>query len=367
MEADTPARTAGSGHGARVRRFGRGSWRTPRLILAGKSALAAGLAWYLAPIIPFAEPEYSYYAPLGALVSMYPTFFDSARSGLQALAGLSLGVGLGLGAVLAVSLGVPGILGVAGVIGIGVALGGSPRWGVGRDWLPMAGLCVLVLTEGHGAEFSISYLVTMAFGVVTGVLVQWLVLPPLTVGEAQRAVAAARLALADGLTAVARVLEDPAGHPELDRRAAELARAVSGVSESVQHAHRSARANPRARRTARTASTELDAEAAGVERAGRHVLVMLELVAEGARGHTPSVSRAASRRLVPALRRCGEALGTAVDAPEHAARVAAAQRQVERCRNRTRRPLRTAEAGAGEALASSLSRALSAAVPRHTL
>lgn len=57
MEADTPARTAGSGHGARVRRFGRGSWRTPRLILAGKSALAAGLAWYLAPIIPFAEPE----------------------------------------------------------------------------------------------------------------------------------------------------------------------------------------------------------------------------------------------------------------------------------------------------------------------
>ncbi len=56
-----------------------------RLLLAAKTAVAAALAWYLAPFVPFAQSEYSYYAPLGVLVSMYPTVARSASSGVQAL------------------------------------------------------------------------------------------------------------------------------------------------------------------------------------------------------------------------------------------------------------------------------------------
>ncbi|MEH3089950.1 MAG: hypothetical protein PGN24_10270 [Microbacterium arborescens] len=77
----TAARTAGGE-----------AFAVSRLLLAGKAALAAAIAWYLAPLVPFAHDEYSYYAPLGVLVSMYPTIADSARAGLQAVAGLAIGI-----------------------------------------------------------------------------------------------------------------------------------------------------------------------------------------------------------------------------------------------------------------------------------
>ena len=53
----------------------------PRYLAApGGLAAAAVLAWYLAPLVPLASSEYSYYAPLGVLVSMYPTVARSAMT-----------------------------------------------------------------------------------------------------------------------------------------------------------------------------------------------------------------------------------------------------------------------------------------------
>ncbi len=92
--------------------FGRGS---ERLQLAGKAALAAGIAWSVAPFIPGPAANYPYYAPFGALICMYPTVAGSAKQGLQSLVGLAVGVGL---AFSLVSLGRPSPISVAVLIGV---------------------------------------------------------------------------------------------------------------------------------------------------------------------------------------------------------------------------------------------------------
>jgi hypothetical protein len=51
----------------------------PRLQLAAKAGLAAGLAFLIAPMMPGAAAQYPYYAPLGALVAMYENVAGSMR------------------------------------------------------------------------------------------------------------------------------------------------------------------------------------------------------------------------------------------------------------------------------------------------
>ncbi|MEQ7735821.1 hypothetical protein, partial [Escherichia coli] len=65
-----------------------------RLQLAAKAAVAAGIAFLIAPLMPGAAANYPYYAPLGALVAMYHNVAGSVRQGLEALAGLAVGIGI---------------------------------------------------------------------------------------------------------------------------------------------------------------------------------------------------------------------------------------------------------------------------------
>lgn len=65
--------------------------------------------------------HYSYYAPLGAVISMYPTLISSVRTGLQALLGLAVGAGL---AFCVLALGGPPVVGVALVVVVGVLMSG---------------------------------------------------------------------------------------------------------------------------------------------------------------------------------------------------------------------------------------------------
>jgi len=220
-----------------------------RLLLAAKTAAAAALAWYLAPFVPFAQSEYSYYAPLGVLVSMYPTVARSASSGIQAVTGLALGIALGLGSLAVVGAGVPRIVAVAVVILVGVLLAGVRALGVGRDWVAIAGLFVLLLGGADPDGYSSSYLMTMAFGVLVGVVVNLVVVPPLRVKRADDRLARLRDDLG---TALHRIAESLAGHdfdPEAaDRATAELMGTLTEVREEVDLADESRRYNPRGRR-----------------------------------------------------------------------------------------------------------------------
>lgn len=217
-----------------------------RLQLAAKAGLAAGLAFLVAPLMPGAAAEYPYYAPLGALVSMYHNVAGSVRQGLQALVGLAMGIGL---AFLLVNISDPSPLTVAIVMGLGVLLGGLPHLGTGRDWIPTAALLVLLVGGTNPDDFSFGYLIQMGVGVAVGIAVSVLILPPLHFNAAAASLGELRLALGRQLTDMGAALKEkwPPEHEEWSRRSDDLAAAARTVRHLVQEADASRTANPRRR------------------------------------------------------------------------------------------------------------------------
>ena len=231
-------RTAGSAVAAAV------LW--PRLQLALKAALAAGIAFAIAPFMPGSAADYPYYAPLGALVAMYENVAGSIRQGLQTLVGLAIGVGL---AFMLFSLGEPTPLTVAVVMGLGVILAGLPKIGSGRDWIPTAALLVL-LVGGHNPDtFSFGYLFQMGVGVTVGIVVNLLVFPPLHFRAAALSIAELRQALAQQLWDMGKALKEswPPEHEDWARRSDTLAAHARSVRLAVEKADASRQANPRRR------------------------------------------------------------------------------------------------------------------------
>lgn len=222
--------------------------RSERLILAAKAAIAASAAWLLAPYVPYADGEYSYYAPLGVLVSMYPTLAASARAGLQSLAGLAIGIALGLGGLGIVFAGMPAVIGIAVVIGAGIVIGGIRPLGAGRELVAIAGLFVLLLGGPDADEFSLSYLLTMAFGIVVGILTNLLIVPPLYLRRASDRLTVLRDAVTGVLRDAAEALEDRTIDSEdIARSARDLADLLTSASDEVRTAEESSRGNPRSR------------------------------------------------------------------------------------------------------------------------
>ncbi|MFF1254227.1 aromatic acid exporter family protein [Pseudarthrobacter sp. NPDC058329] len=215
-----------------------------RLQLAAKAALAAGLAFLIAPLMPGAAANYPYYAPLGALVAMYHNVAGSVRQGFQALAGLTMGIGL---AVILVTIADPSPLTVALFMGIGVLLGGLPAIGSGSDWIPTAALLVLLVGGNNADDFSFGYLVQMGVGVGVGIAVNFLVFPPLHLKAAAASLDDLRLALGRQLTDMGAALKEawPPEHEDWSRRSDELSSAARSVRHLVKEADASRRANPR--------------------------------------------------------------------------------------------------------------------------
>jgi uncharacterized membrane protein YgaE (UPF0421/DUF939 family) len=217
-----------------------------RLQLAAKAALAAGLAFLIAPLMPGSASHYAYYAPLGALVAMYHNVAGSVRQGVQALTGLAVGIGL---AVVLLNIADPSPLTVAIFMGIGVLLGGLPGLGSGSDWIPTAALLVLLVGGSNADDFSFGYLVQMGAGVAVGIAVNFLVFPPLHLKAAAASLNDLRLALGRQMTDMGSALKEewPPEHEEWSRRSDELASATRSVRHLVKEADASRRANPRRR------------------------------------------------------------------------------------------------------------------------
>ncbi len=218
-----------------------------RVMLAAKTSLAVGIAWALAPLLPGVVNEYPYYAPLGVLVSMYPTFMGSVRTGLQTLLGLLLGIVL---AILILLLGAPNIISISLAVGIGVLLAGLPRLGAGRDYVPVATLLVLIIGGTSQAEvFSLGYGVQMGLGVVVGLLVNITIFPPLALDAAGAQIHRARSVLVEQLDDAATALTEqwPPNHEDWASRGRLLDDAVAEVRLAVHESAESQRANPRAK------------------------------------------------------------------------------------------------------------------------
>jgi uncharacterized membrane protein YccC len=221
-----------------------GVFALSRLQLAAKAALAAGLAFLIAPWMPGSAADYPYYAPLGALVAMYENVAGSVRQGLQTLVGLGLGIGL---AFMLVSLGGPSPVTVAVVMGLGILLAGLPRLGAGRDWIPTAALLVLLVGGHNPDDFSFGYLLQMGTGVAVGIAVNLLVFPPLHFNAVAVSLADFRRALAQQISDMGEAVEEkwPPEHEDWSRRSGELAQSARSLRAAVEKADASRRANPR--------------------------------------------------------------------------------------------------------------------------
>ncbi|MBT1004112.1 hypothetical protein KIH31_16110 [Paenarthrobacter sp. DKR-5] len=240
-----------------------------RLELAAKTALAAGLAWLIAPLMPGPAAHYPYYAPLGALVSMYPTVADSAKRGMQSLLGLILGIGV---AFTVASFTGASALAVAAVVGIGVLIGGLPRMGAASDWVPMAALFVLVIGGNRADSFSAAYVLQMAVGVGIGFAVNWLILPPLHFQAVSDATGRQREALSNQLDDIAAAMTEswPPDHEDWASRSDLLSQTASEVRQAVHQAELSAKANPRRRRHPRDLQADVR-DLRAIERVTFHV------------------------------------------------------------------------------------------------
>jgi uncharacterized membrane protein YgaE (UPF0421/DUF939 family) len=308
----------------------------PRLLLAAKTALAAVLAWYLAPLIPFAEDQYSYYAPLGALVTMYPTLARSARVGLEALIGLGLGIAVGLGGLLLVRAGAPAGVGLALVIAAGVLLGGIRRLGAGGDWVALAALFVLLLGGSDADGFSISYLVTMAFGVLVGLAVNLILFPPLYLRRASERLSVLRSAVTERLHELSGAVE--AGHLDAERFEAaleDLADTISAVGDEVHEAEESRRGNPRHRRTQAAEQNAVQDEnaqrLAALERTSFLTRDLVDLLLRMQDQHSRSLEAPYRENLAVAIRRVADIVGTPIGANEAPDRLDAASAAVDTC------------------------------------
>ncbi|MGU3410834.1 FUSC family protein [Microbacterium sp. M1A1_1b] len=267
-----------AGVGTRVWRWSRTSGTQPRLLHAAKAAGAAALAWFVARHVPGVASDYPYYAPLGAVIAMQTTVFAGLRSGIQTLVGIALGIGV---AALTMWVGEPGVLAVALAVGIGVLVGGFRVLGEGSSWVSTAALFVLLVGGAHAEGYSLGYLVQMAVGVVVGLLVNFLVFPPLHFWDAEHRIDAVNGVLADHLDGLAVVLRE--GQRDVaawDRQQDRLDRAIADVRSRVSIAHESRKINPRgALRGSRARLQQDGARFRALERVAWYTTDLTELVA----------------------------------------------------------------------------------------
>jgi uncharacterized membrane protein YccC len=223
------------------------AWIThARLILALKTALAVGVAWLVAPLVPGVADEYPYYAPLGALISMSTTLMSSVRTGVETLVGLALGIVLA-GAVIILSE--PNVITISLVVGVGVLIAGSRFLKTGGEYVPVAALFVLIIGGPNADSYSIGYLVQMSVGIAVGLAVNFLILPPITIGAAVVRLQEFRELLAHHLDEMSEALVEswPPEHENWATRSDLLRETADGVREALGQADESRRGNPRAR------------------------------------------------------------------------------------------------------------------------
>jgi hypothetical protein len=223
------------------------SWLThPRFLLAVKTAIAVGIAWLIAPLVPGVAEQYPYYAPLGALISMYPTLMSSLRTSIETLASLAIGILL---AVIVLVLAAPNVITIALVCGAGVLIAGSRWLTSGGDYVPVAALFVLIIGGPNADSYSIGYIVQMSVGIGVGLLVNLLILPPLNISGAVMKLAQFRTLLANHLDDIGSALTEswPPEHEEWASRSGTLVSTADAVRQAVRDADESRRGNPRAR------------------------------------------------------------------------------------------------------------------------
>jgi uncharacterized membrane protein YgaE (UPF0421/DUF939 family) len=223
--------------------------RRPQVQRGLRAALAAGLAWQVAVLLPAPLSDYAYYAPLGAIVAVHPTVADSASAAWRTVLAILLGSGLAV-AVHAATRPVPTALTLGLLVALSVGLAQWRVLGENRSWVTFAAVFTLTVGSGNPVDYVLSYAGLVLLGAAVGVLVTSVLFPPLQLTQAVRQIAGTRTLLAEHLERVAANLRfgRPPSPEEEQHSLAELDRSLDRLRTAEQMVVRARRANPRARR-----------------------------------------------------------------------------------------------------------------------
>lgn len=246
-----------------------------------RAAIAAGLAWQVAVLLPPLLSDYAFYAPLGAVLAMHPTVADSASAAWRSVLAMLMGFALAF-VVYELTPSVPNALTIALIVALAV---GVEQWRrLLRDqasWVSFA--AVLMITVGSGAPgpYVLRYAGLTLLGAAIGVLVTAVLFPPLQLTQAVEQIGHTRGLLAAHLTDIAATLRDarvpdPEEWTERNRR---LDRALDRMRTAASQVERARRANPRARRW-RGRAAEIREESRAVDRVAVLVDDLTSLVVE---------------------------------------------------------------------------------------
>lgn len=259
----------------------------PRLQLTLKAALAAGISWQLALLFPSSVEEYAYYAPLGAVLAMYPTVSSSVHAAMQTVLGILLGASIALGVDAVISA---NALTVALVIGAGILVGALKWLGEQRGWVPLTALFVFTIGDPGSPSFVVGYVVLTLIGAGVGTLVNLLVFPPLHLRQSRRALSALQEVVIDQLEDLADGLEQNE-HPDPEawqQRTLGISPAVSTMRGALADLDLSRRSNPRARRYQQTSDRQAR-QAQAFSRLARLVEDLVDLFEETEQQDVPAL------------------------------------------------------------------------------
>ena len=152
-------------------------WLPPaRIINAVRAALAAMAAWLAGNLLPEEMAQYAYAAALGAFLATGTTLFTIARTALQQAVGLAVGAALGLSMIY---LELPGLAKIGIIAAVGVLLQGAPALGTGAGMVPVVAVLVILFGGIDPDGYAVGYVGQFTLGMVVGVLVNAIVMPPL--------------------------------------------------------------------------------------------------------------------------------------------------------------------------------------------
>ena len=254
--------------------------RAPGVQRGVRAAVAAGLAWQVAVLLPPVLSDYAYYAPLGAVIAVLPTIADSAsaawRSVLAILTGFALSV-----VVYELTEAVPNALTVAAIVALAVLVEQLQLWREQAGWVSFAAVLMLTVGLDDPHTYVLRYAGLTMLGAAIGVLVTTILFPPLQLTHAVERIAETRGLLARHLADLAGTLRDgrvpdPEEWTDRNRR---LDRALDRMRLAATRVERARRANPRARRWQGRAA-EIREEARAVDRVAVLVDDLVSLVVE---------------------------------------------------------------------------------------
>jgi uncharacterized membrane protein YccC len=211
--------------------------------LAVKGAIAAVGAWALARYA-VGQPS-PYFAPLAALLGVYPTVARSVHQGVRYVAGFLLGAGLAI--PVGILLG-PGMAAIAVVVIAGVLISGWRRLGDQGAQVTFAALFVLLLGGDQPVHYVTHRLSDIGIGVAVGLAVNIVVFPPLQLRPAEHAIRQWGDSIARALEDLSAAAADPdSGLQAWPRHDRQLTEAAQQARRAVRHARESLRWNLRAK------------------------------------------------------------------------------------------------------------------------